>query len=208
MATRKSQTNTMNGQSQKSTAMNTNSSLDNKTEIGFIPLFHKKLPVQIENDIPVKGTGLLIYQGWLKTVKYDKPCKAFIFAVRASDLTWKNIDITPTQYKPGTLYDRLLKAFNITNYYNPVIDDKETLEGFDEGLIFDEKHAIEQLETLRGLAYTAELERITNSKGYKQYNIILNTVKPILDQNGVHIRRQSIEETNPHAKTFFSLSEE
>jgi len=209
MATRKSPINTVNDQQNSATEELA------KTEIGFIPLFNSNKPIEKdENGTPIKGLALLIYQGFSISpiiwtdgngIEQIRNAKKHVFAVKANDLTWKCIDITVGKYNPGNLYDRFLSAMKITDFMDSVTDKDE--DGWGKGECFNDDAVTEQLTQLRGLTYTATLERITTKKGVKVYQINVDSLQPLLDTSGTHKRRQAITETDPHAKTIFSQSE-
>ncbi|NER46978.1 MAG: hypothetical protein F6J92_09810 [Symploca sp. SIO1A3] len=184
-------------------------------ETGFIPLFNSKLPIEKdENGTPVKGTALMIYQGSMNSIlewKDDKgeekvqPVRQFIFAVKSSDGTYKCLDVTVRKLLPGNLFSRLLEALEIVDYFETTTDDDE--DGFNQLTVLNQEAIDTQQEALRGLGYTAELERVATKKGGKIYQIVVDSIKPLLDKDGTHKRKQPVEKTDPRHSTFGSTEE-
>ncbi|NEQ65387.1 MAG: hypothetical protein F6K21_07800 [Symploca sp. SIO2D2] len=185
-------------------------------EAGFIPLFNSKLPIEKdENGTPIKGTALMIYQGCMNSIiewKDDKgedkvqPVRKFVFAVKSSDGTYKCLDVTVNKLLTGNLFDRLLKALGIEDYFESVDDDDE--DGFNQLAVLNQETIDTQQETLRGMAYTAELERVATKKGGKIYRIVVDSIKPLLDKEGSHKRKQLVEKTDPRHTTFGSTQDD
>ncbi|NER98120.1 MAG: hypothetical protein F6J86_30540 [Symploca sp. SIO1B1] len=184
-------------------------------ETGFTPLFNSKLPIDKDEDgTPVKGTALLIYQGSMNSIiewKDDKgeekvqPVRKFVFAVKSSDGTYKCLDITVSKLLPGNLFSRLLEALGIVDYFETTTDDDE--DGFNNITTLNQEAIDTQQETLRGLGYTAELERIQTKKGMWIYRVVVDSIKPLLDKEGNHKRKQPVEKTDPRHTTFGSTEE-
>ncbi len=177
----------------------------------FQPLFNPNSHITKDADgREVKGTALLIFQGYLNSMiewrdkvtqePLSKEKLALVFAVKASDKSFKNIPIlTNYTYQPGNLLDLTLKSLGITDFIEQVVDDNEEDTDFSIITVLDDAKIKDSLEELRGFAYTAEMELITTSKGMGIYQILVKTIKPRLDKDNNHWRRQTKEETNPSA---------
>lgn len=175
----------------------------------FQPLFNvNKEIVKGADGRHIKGNALLIFQGFINSLiewKDDKgndqsvPKLAIVFAVKASDGTFKNIPLkTNYTYQPGNLLDRILKSLDIKDFLTQVVDDEED-EDFGTVTVLDDEKIKNALEELRGLAYTADMELVTTRKGQQLYQILVDTIKPRLDKNNNHSRKQQKEDTNPNA---------
>ncbi|NER25656.1 MAG: hypothetical protein F6J96_34185 [Symploca sp. SIO1C2] len=185
-------------------------------EAGFIPLFNSKVSIEKdENGTPVKGTALMIYQGYMNSIiewKDDKgedkakPIKKFVFAIKATDGTYKCLDVTVNKLLHGNLFDRLLKGLGIEDYFESTDDDDE--DGFNQLTVLNQETIDTQQETLRGMAYTAELERVATKKGGKIYQIVVDSIKPLLDKEGNHKRKLPVEKTDPRHTTFGSTQDD
>jgi len=185
-------------------------------ETGFIPLFNSKLPIERDdNDTPTKGTALMIYQGSMNSMiewKDDKgeekarPVRKFVFAVKSSDGSYKCLDVTVGKLLPGNLFSRILEALGIVDYFETTSDDDE--DGFNNITTLNQETIDTQQEALRGLGYTAELERIQTKKGMWIYQIVVDSIKPLLDKEGNHKRKQDKEKTDPRHTTFGSTQDD
>lgn len=175
----------------------------------FQPLFNpNKEIIKDDNGRHLKGNALLIFQGWVNTViewnddKGDKQSVAklaIVFAVKSTDGTFKNIPLqTNYTYQPGNLLDLILKSLGIGDFLQQVVDDEED-EDFGTITVLDDDKIKASLEELRGLAYTADMKLITTKKGLQLYQILVSTIKPRLDKNKNHARKQNKEDTNPNA---------
>jgi hypothetical protein len=177
----------------------------------FQPLFNPNKEIKKDNDgRHLKGTALLLFQGIVNSMndwkdengdKKEQAKLAFVFAVKSTDGTFKNIPVkTNYTYQPGNLLDLILKSLNITDFLKEVVDDEED-EDFGTITVLDEDKVKNAIEELRGLAYTADMEMFTSKRGQPLYQILVKTISPRLDKNNNHSRKQKKEETNPIAVT-------
>jgi hypothetical protein len=184
-------------------------------KVGFTPLFSSAHAIQLDDTgVPIKGTGLLIYQGYSFTILdwvdeksgelKTAECTKHVFAVKGSDGTWKCIDITMSKWNEGNLYDRFLKKMGLDNILTE-IDDVDQIPGFLKNYVPNQSLIDERLEKMRGMGFLATLERKTKKHGAKIYDIEIDTIEPLLIGNDEHKRLQSAESTDPRAKTIYSL---
>lgn len=200
----------------KTKAVTTKESSIGLIETGFIPLFNSKLPIEKDdNGTPVKGTALMIYQGCMNSIiewkdvngmEKIQPVRKFVFAVKSPDGTYKCLDVTVNKLLTGNLFDRLLNALGIEDYFESADDDDE--DGFNQLTVLNQETIDTQQEALRGMAYTAELKRVATKKGGKIYQIVVDSIKPLLDKEGNHKRKQPVERTDPRHTTFGSTQDD
>src|SRR3569832_844219 len=217
MATQKSQQSLeskMNGNGKKGMSSTSNADDLFALKTGFTPLFSTSHAVEEDClDVPIKGTGLLIYQGYIKDVIswFDKDKEVekaseitrHMFAVKAFTGSWKCIDITMNQWNKGNAYDRFLKRMGIDNIFIEV-DDANKIPGFLKNFVPNESLINEGLEKMRGMGFLAILERKVKKNGAKIYDILIDSIEPLC-VGEVHTRLQSAETTDPQAKTIYSL---
>jgi len=197
--------------SNASTAIQNGFLPENKMRVAFQPQFAASLPIEKDDDgTAIKGTALLIFQGtkhstidWIDNGVAKSAAKlAFVFAVRSIDGSFKNIgQKTSYGWVQGNDLDKMINKLGGEASLENLTQEDNELFGDDFGTItrIDFAATNESLESLRGKAYTAVLERKVSKKGAIYHEIDISSITPRLSKDGSHIQAQKPSETNPNA---------
>lgn len=184
---------------------------ENQMRTVFHPLFATSQPIETdEENIQIKGTALIIFQGtkhstidWVDNGEAKSAAKlAFVVAVRGTDGSFKNIGKkTSYSWIPGNDLDKIIRKLGGEPVLETVSQTDNELFGDDFGTItrLDLARTWESLESLRGKAYTAVMERKLSKKGAIYYDIDIASITARLGKDGNHIQAQKASDTNPDA---------
>ena len=183
---------------------------------GFIPAFDESKEIVRDNNLAVKGTAVLVFQGLTMknlTVYETGEIVTFpvmVFSCLSDQGIFRNI---PTPVNRKTL--ELL--FNVFGMELPIIESKsplanlaksaKSLKAYATKKTLDTTKAIEMIEPLRGLAYTGVMERKISKYNKPYFSLDVLTLKTVNDNKGNQVRIQSAEQTTPDAIEL-DLSEE
>lgn len=158
-----------------------------------------KTTPQTKNDKGqiIRGTALAVYMGyknsmieWVDETGTERsvPKLALVFAVKLQNGSFKNT-IIKTSYavSPGTSLEQALQAMGITPEYEQIIQDPDD-EMFGTIIKLNRDKLEDDLNSLKGLAFMAEIESKISKKGRYYNDIDLETIKARKDKTGKHIR--------------------
>ncbi|WP_157229501.1 hypothetical protein [Rivularia sp. PCC 7116] len=174
-----------------------------KAASGFTPQFDPSKEIVVEDQVPVKGTGLLVFQGLTNTVGTTKETgeqfefPSAVFAALDQNGELRNIS---TALNKKTL-ELTFKALGLEVPYTESDNgfaklNAKALKNFTKKYVLDGVKAIEMVQSFRGLLYFGTLERKEGKSGVKYYSIDLSSLSPVLE-GGETVRAQPLEDTDP-----------
>ncbi|MEM7726045.1 MAG: hypothetical protein AAF208_06685 [Cyanobacteria bacterium P01_A01_bin.45] len=169
------------------------STIDYKS--GFVPQFDSSKALEIVDELPVKGTGMLIYQGLnlqQRTVRETGEIvniPVFVFGVLSQDNNFKNIGVNINTKTLKLFFKALgLEVPKVTSdtRFAKAAKEIKGLKAFATTTTVDKRQALDMLSDYLGKVFTSVLERRVSNYGKPYYSILIDSLAPLFNGDEIY----------------------